>query len=115
MPATPWRPRAWTASPTRSATSPRRGAARFVDGFQHYRVWDASHPRTALLTFNLAGTPYDLLAAVLSAEHGIGIRHGCFCAHPLMVRLLRVDDDEVGRLMREVRAGHHPNLPGRRA
>ena len=33
--------------------------------------------------------PYDLLAAVLSAEYGIGIRHGCFCAHPLMMRLLK--------------------------
>ena len=83
-----------------------------IDGFQHYRIWDADHPRTALLTFNLAGTPFDLLAAVLSAEYGIGIRHGCFCAHPLMVRLLRVDDEEVGRLMQETRAGHHPSLPG---
>ena len=56
--------------------------------------------------------PYDLLAAVLSAEHGIGIRHGCFCAHPLMVRLLKVADDEVDRLMIEMRAGHHERLPG---
>jgi selenocysteine lyase/cysteine desulfurase len=83
-----------------------------VDGFQHYRVWPDDHPRTGLLTFNLAGVPYDLLAAVLSAEHGIGIRHGCFCAHPLMVRLLKVADDEVGRLMDEMRAGHHERLPG---
>ena len=83
-----------------------------VDGFQHYRVWPDDHPRTGLLTFNLAGVPYDLLAAVLSAEHGIGIRHGCFCAHPLMVRLLKVADDEVDRLMHEMRAGHHERLPG---
>ena len=83
-----------------------------VDGFQHYRVWDPDHPRTGLLTFNLGETPYDLLAAVLSAEHGIGIRHGCFCAHPLMVRLLRVADDEVDRLLSETRAGHHERLPG---
>jgi selenocysteine lyase/cysteine desulfurase len=83
-----------------------------VDGFQHYRVWPDDHPRTGLLTFNLAGVPYDLLAAVLSAEYGIGIRHGCFCAHPLMVRLLRVADDEVDRLMDETRAGHHERLPG---
>jgi selenocysteine lyase/cysteine desulfurase len=83
-----------------------------IDGFRHYRVWDADHPRTGLLTFNLGETPYDLIAAVLSAEHGIGIRHGCFCAHPLMVRLLRVADDEVDRLMSETRAGHHERLPG---
>lgn len=83
-----------------------------VSGFQPYRVWPAEHPRTALLTFNLGETPYDLLAAVLSAEHGIGIRHGCFCAHPLMMRLLRVDDAEAERLVDATRAGMHERLPG---
>lgn len=83
-----------------------------VDGFEHYRVWPAEHPRVGLLTFNLGDMPYDLLAAVLSAEHGIGIRHGCFCAHPLMMRLLRVDDAEARRLIDGVRAGHHERLPG---
>ena len=83
-----------------------------VGGVEHYRVWPADHPRVGLLTFNLEGAPYDLLAAVLSAEHGIGIRHGCFCAHPLMVRLLRVADGEMQRLLDETRAGHHERLPG---
>jgi len=83
-----------------------------VGGFEHYRVWPAEHPRVGLLTFNLGEVPYDLLAAVLSAEHGIGIRHGCFCAHPLMMRLLRVDDAEAHRLIEEAKAGHHERLPG---
>ena len=83
-----------------------------VPGFQHYRVWPAAHPRVGLLTFNLGDMPYDKLAAILSAEHGIGIRHGCFCAHPLMMRLLRVDDAEAHRLLDESRAGHHERLPG---
>jgi selenocysteine lyase/cysteine desulfurase len=83
-----------------------------VSGFRPYRVWPADHPRTALMTFNLGETPYDLLAAVLSAEHGIGIRHGCFCAHPLMMRLLRVDDAEANRLIDATRAGRHERLPG---
>jgi selenocysteine lyase/cysteine desulfurase len=83
-----------------------------IPEFEHYRVWPAEHPRVGLVTFNLRGTPYDLLAAVLSAEYGIGIRHGCFCAHPLMMRLLRVDDAEADRLLRETRAGHHERLPG---
>jgi selenocysteine lyase/cysteine desulfurase len=83
-----------------------------VDGFEAYGVWSPDHPRVGLLTFNVRGVPYDLLASVLSAEHGIGIRHGCFCAHPLMVRLLRVDDAEINRLLDETRAGHHERLPG---
>ena len=83
-----------------------------IPEFEHYRIWPADHPRVGLLTFNLRGTPYDLLAAALSAEHGIGIRHGCFCAHPLMMRLLRVADAEMHRLADELRAGHHERLPG---
>jgi selenocysteine lyase/cysteine desulfurase len=83
-----------------------------ISDFEAYRVWPAEHPRVGLVTFNLRGVPYDLLAAVLSAEHGIGIRHGCFCAHPLMMRLLRVDDAEAHRLIEETRAGHHERLPG---
>ncbi len=83
-----------------------------IEGFEHYRIWPADHPRVGLLTFNLRGIQYDLLAAALSAEHGIGIRHGCFCAHPLMMRLLRVTDAEANRLLDETRAGHHERLPG---
>jgi selenocysteine lyase/cysteine desulfurase len=83
-----------------------------IPEFEHYRVWPAEHPRVGLLTFNMRGVPYDLLAAVLSAEYGIGIRHGCFCAHPLMMRLLRVDDAEAHRLIDETKAGHHERFPG---
>ena len=83
-----------------------------IEEFEHYRIWPSDHPRVGLLTFNLRGIPYDLLAAILSCEHGIGIRHGCFCAHPLMMRLLRVDDAEAHRLLEETRAGHHERLPG---
>jgi selenocysteine lyase/cysteine desulfurase len=83
-----------------------------VPAFEHYRIWPVAHPRVGLLTFNLAGVGYDLLAAVLSAEYGIGIRHGCFCAHPLMMRLLQVDEPEANRLMDATRDGQHPRLPG---
>ncbi|HEX2765279.1 MAG TPA: aminotransferase class V-fold PLP-dependent enzyme [Candidatus Limnocylindria bacterium] len=83
-----------------------------IPEFEHYRVWPADHPRVGLMTFNLRGTAYDLLAAILSCEYGIGIRHGCFCAHPLMMRLLRVDDAEAHRLISVTKAGGHERLPG---
>jgi selenocysteine lyase/cysteine desulfurase len=68
--------------------------------------------RVGVATFNLAGYRDPLLAAILSAEHAIGVRHGCFCAHPLMTRLLGVPDAEAARLHAELRAGGHPQLPG---
>ena len=38
-----------------------------------------------------------LVAARLSAEFGIAVRHGCFCAHPYVIRLLGLDDAALKR------------------
>jgi len=40
--------------------------------------------RVGVVSFNVAGLDPALLAAALGAEHGIGVRDGAFCAHPLM-------------------------------
>ncbi|WP_366146573.1 aminotransferase class V-fold PLP-dependent enzyme [uncultured Pseudokineococcus sp.] len=40
-----------------------------------------------VVTFTVEGVAPGLVAAVLSAEHGIGVRDGRFCAHPLLARL----------------------------
>ena len=45
-------------------------------------------PGIGVATFTVAGRPAALVAAALSAEHGIGVRDGAFCAHPLVRRLL---------------------------
>lgn len=89
-----------------------RAAFGAIPGWEHYRLWAANHPRVGLFTFNLRPYPHDQLAAILSAEHGIGVRHGCFCAHPLMMELLHVETAEADRLMAATRAGGHPHLPG---
>ena len=39
-------------------------------------------------TFTVHGVPSNIVAAALSAEHGIGVRDGAFCAQPLVRRLL---------------------------
>ena len=53
----------------------------------------------ALATFTVEGVPHALVAARLSAEYGIGVRHGCFCAHPYLLRLLGLSDDDVDALL----------------
>ena len=84
-----------------------------VPGLEMLTMWPrGTVDRVGVATFNLAGYRDPLLAAVLSAEHGIGVRHGCFCAHPLMTHLLRVPDAESRRLHAELRAGRQPLLPG---
>ena len=82
-----------------------------VPGLRTLRLWPAAE-RVGAATFTLDGYAHSLLAAILSAEHAIGVRHGCFCAHPLMVRLLGISDAELARLSTELRAGRHIRLPG---
>jgi Aminotransferase class-V len=65
-----------------------------------------------LATSELDGYRHPLLAAILSAEHAIGVRHGCFCAHPLLAHLLAVPADELDALRVELRSGGRPALPG---
>jgi selenocysteine lyase/cysteine desulfurase len=50
-------------------------------------IWPAHPDRVGVASFNVPGYPADLVAAYLSAEHGIGVRGGKFCAHPLLARL----------------------------
>ncbi|GAB3205701.1 aminotransferase class V-fold PLP-dependent enzyme [Marinactinospora thermotolerans] len=51
-------------------------------------LWGTGWPRVAITSFVVEGVAGDLLAAALSAEYGIGVRDGLFCAHPLTRALL---------------------------
>jgi len=63
-------------------------------------------------TFTVDGVSHALVAARLSAEEGIGVRHGCFCAHPYLIRLLGLNEDEVGAFRQEVARGDRRRMPG---
>jgi selenocysteine lyase/cysteine desulfurase len=62
--------------------------------------------------FTVEGLPHALVAARLSAEYGIAVRHGCFCAHPYVIRLLGMDRAAVDAYRREVLRGDHRGVPG---
>ncbi len=66
----------------------------------------------AVGTFTVEGLHHALVAARLSAEWGIGVRHGCFCAHPYLLRLLGVGPEAVAEARRQVLAGHRAAIPG---
>ena len=84
-----------------------------VPGLRPYTLWPAgSVDRVGVATFNLDGYRHPLIAAVLSAEHAIGVRHGCFCAHPLIAHLLDLPRPELDGLRRSIHAGERPALPG---
>ncbi|NGN66427.1 aminotransferase class V-fold PLP-dependent enzyme [Streptomyces sp. A7024] len=52
--------------------------------------------RVGVLSFVVDGWNSSHFAAALSAEYGIGVRDGLFCAHPLLRELLGADDSEQG-------------------
>ena len=55
-------------------------------GIEVLRIWPDHDDLVAVASFNVPGYRADLVAAYLSAEHGIGVRGGKFCAHPLLDR-----------------------------
>jgi selenocysteine lyase/cysteine desulfurase len=63
-------------------------------------------------SFVVDGIPHALMAARLSAEHAIGVRHGCFCAHPYLLRLLGLADTEVAEYRAAVLRGDRRRIPG---
>jgi selenocysteine lyase/cysteine desulfurase len=65
-----------------------------------------------VVTFVVDGVAHSLLAARLSAEDAIGVRHGCFCAHPYLLRLLQLGPDEVAEYHAAVRRGDRRRMPG---
>ena len=66
----------------------------------------------AVAAFEIEDVPHALVAARLSAEFGIGVRHGCFCAHPYLMRLLDLPRDIVDQYRDDVRRGDRRRLPG---
>jgi len=72
----------------------------------------AGRDKVGVIPFNLADEPHARVAAVLGYEHGVGVRNGCFCAHPYVVRLLHLPPAEAASWRRRVLQGDHTALPG---
>jgi cysteine desulfurase/selenocysteine lyase len=68
--------------------------------------------RLALASFVVEGLHHGLVAAALSHEWGVAVRHGCFCANPYVFHLLHMNKDEVGAVEHEVTEGRRKALPG---
>jgi cysteine desulfurase/selenocysteine lyase len=68
--------------------------------------------RVGVIPFVVDGMSHHLVAAILSAEGGIGVRNGCFCAHPYLLRLLGVSPQEAREHQQEILRGSKANLPG---
>lgn len=65
-----------------------------------------------MVTFNIGGLPYHLVAEVLDWEYGIGTRAGAHCVFGFSRRAAGITEAEDARIAEEVRAGKTANIPG---
>lgn len=68
--------------------------------------------RLGVIPFNVGDLSHFLVAAVLGTEYGIGVRNGCFCAHPYMAHLLGLDGAAAHRVGERIVAGDLSAMPG---
>ncbi|MDH7514255.1 MAG: aminotransferase class V-fold PLP-dependent enzyme [Bacteroidota bacterium] len=68
--------------------------------------------KVGVVSFGFENIHHAKVAAILSAEGGIGVRNGCFCAHPYVKRLLKITPEEDKRLTENVLKGDRRNIPG---
>lgn len=83
-----------------------------IPGLVLYGPSPQRYPRIGVICFNLEGIPHGLVAAYLSFEAGIGVRHGCFCARPYVHYLLGLTKTEISFYENLAKSGKKCELPG---
>ena len=68
--------------------------------------------RVGVVPFRLAALESDRVAAMLAGDWNIAVRYGCFCAHPLVLRLLAMSDAEAKALALHDSSPHRKALAG---
>ncbi|HEX6722966.1 MAG TPA: aminotransferase class V-fold PLP-dependent enzyme [Burkholderiaceae bacterium] len=81
------------------------------------RVYGEADParaadRLGVITFNVERHSHALVAAILSTEFAIGVRNGCFCAHPYLMHLLGLSAAEAAEVRKDIVNGDGRAMPG---
>jgi len=68
--------------------------------------------RLGVISFNVQNKPHGLVSAILNYEGGVGVRNGCFCAHPYVKSLLGVTVEETKVLEEKILMHDRSTVPG---
>ena len=68
--------------------------------------------RLGVIPLQLEGISHFKVAAILGYEFGIGVRSGCFCAHPYILHLLGLSPKEAVQVRERMLAGDRSDMPG---
>ncbi len=85
-----------------------------IAGIEIYGETDIATVRNRLgvIPMNIKGMSHFLVAAILGSEYGIGVRNGCFCAHPYLLHLMGLSQEESNRVREEILANDRHDMPG---
>lgn len=92
-------------------------ALRRLSTIRGLRIYGDARPegapeRLGVIPFNLVTRSHFLVASVLSAEHAIGVRNGCFCAHPYLMHLLGITPTAARAIRDQMALGDRRAMPG---
>jgi cysteine desulfurase / selenocysteine lyase len=92
-------------------------ALRGLAAISGLRVWGDADPdrapdRLGVIPFTVEDMSHFQVAAILGYEFGIGVRSGCFCAHPYVLKLLGLSSEEAGQVRRRMLGGDKRGMPG---
>jgi len=68
--------------------------------------------RLGVIPLQLEGISHFLVSAVLGYEFGIGVRSGCFCAHPYILHLLGLSQEQSYAVRASMLNGDRSHMPG---
>jgi len=85
-----------------------------LEGVQIYGSVDTDRldDRLGAIAFEVEGVPHAKVAAILGFEGGIGVRNGCFCAHPYLLKMLAVSGERYQAYKEQVLNHDRSDLPG---
>lgn len=88
-----------------------------LSNMPHVTVYGDKNPKNArnrlgVISFNVEGMDHALVSAILSYEGGIGVRNGCFCAHPYVKCLLGVTPEQAKEVEKHILARDRSKIPG---
>ncbi|KPK63355.1 hypothetical protein AMJ83_07225 [candidate division WOR_3 bacterium SM23_42] len=88
-----------------------------LSSMPHVTIYGDKNPKNArnrlgVISLNIKGMDHALVSAILSYEGGIGVRNGCFCAHPYVKCLLGVTSEQAKEVEKHILARDRSTIPG---
>jgi len=94
-----------------------RYALERLRGIPQIKIYGDNDPagagdRLGVIPLEIEHTSHFLVAAILGYEYGIGVRSGCFCAHPYILYLLGLSETQAADVRRRILADDRSEMPG---